>query len=56
MKRVTRTDKQILINELASQAEDVAGRGEQESEIRNKQATTNRSKYTRRSERPGCQH
>ena len=30
MKRVTRTDKQILINELASQAEDVASRGEQD--------------------------
>ena len=30
MKRVTRTDKQILINELASQREDVASRGEQE--------------------------
>ena len=30
MKRVTRTDKQILINELASQAGDVASRGEQD--------------------------
>ena len=30
MKRVTRTDKQILINELASQAEDAASRGEQD--------------------------
>ena len=30
MKRVTRTDKQMLINELASQAEDVASRGEQD--------------------------
>jgi len=30
VKRVTRTDKQILINELASQAEDVASRGEQD--------------------------
>ena len=33
MKRVTRTDKQILMNELASQAEDVAGREEQDRVI-----------------------
>ena len=33
MKRVTRTDEQILMNELAGQAEDVAGRGEQDRVI-----------------------
>ena len=55
VKRVTRTDKQILVNKLVSQAEDVAGRARQ-SDIRNKQTTTKRSRYTRGSERPGCQH
>ena len=33
MKTLTRTDKQIIMNELAGQAEDVAGRGEQDRVI-----------------------